>query len=328
MWYSAFGLSLTADWPIPGLIPQPAPSAPDVRVWLDQAPAFADRDAAVEDLYYVSDDAEWGRPALQVWKTADGGCFRLQYADNTQFLIAGTGSDVSVISPDGSTLEDAATYLLGPVLGFAMRLRGITCLHASVVAVGGDAIAIAGPAGAGKSTVAACFSAMGRAVLSDDIAALAERGGMVHVQPAYPQIRLWPDSVAMLYGAPDALPRLTPTWDKRALALTQLGAFQQQPLPLRAVYVLGEDRDRVEPAIEDVAGAERLLVLLTNTYVGYLLDRPMRHQEFDSLARLASSVHVRRVIRPGGATSVGAICARILEDCERLGCTASTTMEQ
>jgi hypothetical protein len=99
---------------------------------------------------------------------------------------------------------------------------------------------------------------MGHAVLSDDIAALTDRDGAMHVQPAYPQIRLWPDSVAMLYGTPDALPPLTPTWDKRALALTEPGTFHQQPLPLRAVYLLAEPRDHAEPAIEDVGGAERL----------------------------------------------------------------------
>jgi hypothetical protein len=262
-----------------------------------------------------------------VWRTADGAYFRLRYADGTQFLVAATGDDVCVISP-GSTLEDAATYLLGPVLGFAMRLRGIACLHASVVAVDGQAIAIAGPAGSGKSTTAACFSAMGHAVLSDDIAALTEHDGRVHVQPAYPQLRLWPDSVAMLYGAPDVLPPLTPTWDKRALALDGRGAFQERPLPLRVVYVLGEQGDRAEPSIDDVAGAQRLKILLANTYVGYLLDRNRRRQEFESLAQLASSVHVRRVIRPGGATAgVARLCERILEDCERLGCTASPVME-
>ncbi|MGH9220073.1 MAG: hypothetical protein ACRD1W_12270 [Vicinamibacterales bacterium] len=328
MLYSAFGLSLAANWPIPGLIAEAIPSRPDIRIWRGENRRPSDFDAGDEERYYVSDDAEAGIPALQVWKAVDGAYFRLRYADATEFMVASTGCEVRAIAPDASTLEDTATYLLGPIIGFAMRLRGVTCLHASVVAIGDHAIALAGPAGAGKSTAAACFSAMGHAVLSDDIAALAEHGGMPHVQPAYPQIRLWPDSVTMLYGAPDALPRLTPTWDKRALALTQPGAFQRQSLPLRAVYLLGEECDRAEPAIEDVGGAQRLLVLLANTYVGYLLDRAMRHQEFESLARLASSVHVRRVIRPGASTPVRAICARILEDCERLGCTASTAMEQ
>ena len=125
--------------------------------------------------------------------------------------------------PDSSTLEDAATYLLGPVLGFVLRLRGITCLHASAVAVGDRAIALMGPANAGKSTTAAGFSRMGFPVLADDIVALSEPDEILRVQPAYPQLRLWPESAAFLYGSADALPRLTPTWDKRALDLTQNG---------------------------------------------------------------------------------------------------------
>ena len=328
MWYSAFGLSLAADGPVPGLTPQPARSRPDIRIWFHETPPRLTRDAVVEELYYVSDGAEPGGPALHVWRTTDGAWFRLRYADDSQFLVAATGNEIRVISPDGSTLEDAATYLLGPVLGFAMRLRGVTCLHASVVAVGGHAIAIAGPAGAGKSTAAACLSAMGYPLLSDDIAALVDRSGVVHVQPAYPQIRLWPDSVAMLYGAADALPPLTPTWDKCGLALTGEGAFHHSSLPLRAVYVLDGPRNRPKPSIEEVSGAERLLVLLANTYVGYLLDRTMRRLEFDALARLASKADVRRVVRPDASAAVGAICAWILEDCERLGCTTSITMER
>lgn len=328
MLYSAFGLSLAADWSIPGLIPQTIPSRPDISVWLHETRPYSDVAAAGEELYYVSDEAEAGRPALQVWKTAGGAYFRLRYADATEFLVARTGGEIRAMSPDTATLEDTATYLLGPILGFAMRLRGITCLHASVVAVGDHAIAIAGPAGAGKSTTAAGFAAMGLPVMADDIAALVEHGGTVHVQPAYPQLRLWPDSVAMLYGGPDALPRLTPTWDKRALLLSEQGAFQHRSLPLCAVYVLGPQRDQAETAIEEVCGAQRVVALLPNTYVSYLQDAPMRRQEFDSLARLAATVPVRRMTWPRGSSSIAATCAHLLEDCERLRCTASPTMER
>lgn len=316
--YSAFGLSLAADWPIPGLLRQPHASRPDISVRLER---LVECDAAGEQPYYSSEHDGDGVPALQVWKTA--GYYRLRYADGTQFVVERNGEHVRVIVAAGSTLEDAATYLLGPVLGFAMRLRGTTCLHASVVAIGGEAIALAGPAGAGKSTTAACFSAMGFPVLSDDIAALAERAGTIHVEPAYPQIRLWPDSVAMLYGAPDALPRLTPTWDKRGLLLSRRRAFQEQSLPLRAVYVLGEVRAGAGPIVEDVSGSASLLVLLANAYVGYLLDRAMRHHEFESLARLAATVPVRRVVRPVEPVAPGAICLSILDDCDRLRSIAS-----
>ena len=318
MLYAAFGLSLEANGPIPGLIPQSIPSPPDIRVWLHEHSPASDRDSGPEERYYVSSDVEAGVPTLQVWKTLDGAHFRMRYADDTEFLVAASGGEVHSFAGDPSTLEDTATYLLGPVIGFAMRLRGVTSLHASVVAIGDEAIALAGPAGAGKSTTAACFAGMGYPVLADDVAALAERGGIVHVQPAYPQLRLWPDSVDMLFGSPDALPRLTPTWDKRAMQLSPSGAFQGLSLPLRAVYVLGAEGDHPALSIEDVSGAQGFLALLANTYVGYLLDADMRHQEFETLARLAASVPVRRVVRPCGSIDVAAICARLLEDCAAL----------
>ena len=290
------------------------PSRPDIHVHFHDAPAFFDAGECLEEPYYVSADEE---PALQVWKSPAGHYFRLRYADDTQFLVASNGREVWAIAPGAATLEDTATYLLGPVLGFVMRLRGVMCLHASVVAIGDRAIAIAGPAGAGKSTAAAGFASMGYAVLADDIAALVVRDGRLHVQPAYPQLRLWPDSVTMLYGAPDALPRLTPTWDKRSLALSGPGAFQTQPLPLSAVYVLGDGAGH-ETTVDEVSGAERLRVLVANTYVGYLLDPAMRQQEFDWLVRLAATIPVRRVNRGTLSNDVTAICAHLIEDVKTL----------
>lgn len=325
--YSAFGLLLEANRPIPALLPQVSPSPPDIHIWIHDAVAFGDLYEGIEEPYYIS-DADAGVPALQVWKAASGRYFRLRYADDTQFLVARTGREIRAIVPDASTLEDVAAYLLGPILGFAMRLRGVTCLHASVIAVGDHALAMAGPAGAGKSTAAACFAELGFPVLADDIAALVEHDGALHVQPAYPQLRLWPDSVAMLYGVPDALPRLTPNWDKRALMLSQPGAFHPRSLPLRAVYVLGKPSDQSGMAIEDVSGAERLFVLLANTYVGYLLDPPMRHREFEGLVRLAATVPVRRVKRSGLSNGASAVCTQLLEDCERRECTASPATER
>jgi hypothetical protein len=314
--YSAFGLSLEANRPIPGLTLQHAASRPDIHVHFHDGRAPSGG-AYVEEPYYAS-TVDGGDPVLQVWRSAGGKYFRLRYADDTQFVVAANGSEVTVVAPTPSTIEDAATYLLGPVLGFVMRLRGITCLHASAVAIGDRAIAIAGPAGAGKSTAAAVFASLGYPVLADDVAALLMLDGMPHVQPAYPQLRLWPDSVSMLYGTPDALPRLTPTWDKRALPLDGANAFQERPLPLCAVYVLGDWCDDRHTTVDAMTGAGRLLVLLANTYVGYLLDQAMRRQEFDSLVRLAATIPVRQVTRSGSSTDIADLCAHLIEDVKGL----------
>jgi hypothetical protein len=327
LFYSAFGLSLRTNRPVPGLIPLPAVVSTEIQIWLDAVPVSPRIRKPPDDVFYVSDAHDGHAPALRVWRLPGGAYFKLLYGDGTEFLVNRAGSEVWATWPDSSTLEDTATYLLGPVLGFVLRLRGITCLHASAVVVGDRAIALIGPANAGKSTTAAVFCRMGHAVLADDIGALLERDEIVQVQPAYPQLRLWPDSVALLYGTSDALPRLTPTWDKRALDLTQNGCrFQQQPLQLAAIYVLAGRSADPEPRIESLRGRENLLTLLANTYVGYLLDAPMRGQEFESLGRLVSRVPVRRVVAPADPAGVSRLCQHIRDDCEALGCTASPTM--
>jgi hypothetical protein len=325
--YSAFGLSLRTNRPVPGLIPLPAVLPTETQIWLNAVPVSPRIRKLPDDVFYVSDEHDGHTPALRVWRLPGGAYFKLLYGDGTEFLVDRDGSEVWATWPDSATLEDSATYLLGPVLGFVLRLRGITCLHASAVAVGDRAIALVGPANAGKSTTAAAFCRMGHPVLADDIVALLERDEIVRVRPAYPQLRLWPDSVAVLYGTSDALPRLTPTWDKRALDLAQSGCrFQPLPLPLGAIYVLAERSPEAEPRIEGLQGRESLLTLLANTYVGYLLDAAMRRQEFESLGRLASSVQVRRVVPSADPAHVSRLCARILDDYEALACTASSTM--
>jgi hypothetical protein len=184
----------------------------------------------------------------------------------------------------------------------------------------GRAIALFGLAGAGKSTTAAAFALRGFSVLSDDVAVLTDLGDRFLVQPGYPRINLWPDSVRTLFGTEDALPRITPTWDKRYLALDQSeNRFQSSSLPLVAIYILGErEAELTAPVIEEVVGGEAIMALVANTYVNYLLDRDMRAREFDVLSRLLAGVPVRRV-RPAADTSkVFALCESISADAKRL----------
>lgn len=326
MFYAAFGLSIRSNRKIPGLVPKAPDAFTDTHISLGSFcwPSKAADEAG--EVWYVSEEHDANAPALRVWRLREGAYFRLLYSDGTEFLVDRRGTNVWARWPDASTVEDTATYLLGPIIGFVLRLRGITCLHASAVAVGDHAIALLGPASAGKSTTAAGFSQMGLPILADDIVALSERCETVRAQPAYPQLRLWPDSVALLFGTADALPQLTPTWEKRGLNLTRRGyCFQEQSLPLAAVYLLAERSAQSEPQIEGIHGRERLLALLANTYVGYLLDARMRAQEFELLTRLISNVPVRRVVPSADPAHISRLCRRILSDCEALPCTVSPT---
>ena len=243
--YSAFGLSLHSNLPLPGLIPADlSATGHEVHVHLGALPPIATAvRRSPEELAYASCNvSESGEPALRIWRVDGGALFRLSYTSGMQFWLDRRGTEIWASWPETSSLNDAATYLLGPVLGILLRLRGIVCLHASAIAVGGTAVAFVGPAGAGKSTTAAIFAQRGCAVLSDDIVALAEEPDTFRVLPAYPHVCLWPDSVGMLYGSPDRLPRFVPDWEKRCLALgrdDQL-KFAQRALPLGVIYLLQE----------------------------------------------------------------------------------------
>jgi hypothetical protein len=250
----------------------------------------------------------------------------MSYRDGTEFVVNREGTDVEATWPDEATLEDTATYLLGPVLGFVLRLRGKVCLHASAVAVNNRAAAFLGPAGAGKSTTAAAFARHGHPVLSDDVSALGDRGDTFVVQPGYPHLRLWPDSVNTLFGSPEALPRLTPPdginawWDKRYLDLIEHDfPFQRDPLPLAAVYVLGgHSTDAAAPFVEQMSAHEALMALIANTYTNYLLDREMRAREFELLGRLVARVAVRRLIAHADPARLPQLCQLIADEIEAL----------
>jgi len=124
-----------------------------------------------------------GTPCLRVSRGLPGGWFRSRYADGTEFLIDAAGSEIWSTWPTGSTIEDAAAYLLGPIFGFALRLRGTPCLHASAVRVRSAAVALMGPGGAGKSTMAAVLARLGAAVVTEDVLPLTDREGRWFVEP-------------------------------------------------------------------------------------------------------------------------------------------------
>jgi len=209
--YLIYGLRLKANRSIPGLYPIPQSAKTDLQVCLGQMPADLLDLMSSARLWHISPEMEEGeQPVVIIHEIGDGRFFRLVYSDNTVFVVDRAGTQIWADWPHHLTLEDTATYLLGPVLGFVLVLRGIVCLHAATIDVGGQAIALVGESGAGKSTTAAAFAQLGYPVLGDDVLALVQQGKDFMAQPAYPHIRLWPESVKMFYETETALPLLTP----------------------------------------------------------------------------------------------------------------------
>lgn len=331
----AYGVVLQSDAPIPSLCPK-APREGRARptVFVSWGSPFASDASVPWAPVHVSDATDDDGSPLFLLARAEtnSSLLRLSYGDGTTFWIE-RGFPVEpdriwACWPDGMTAEDASTYFLGPVLGHLLRLRGQLVLHASAVGLvprqhpdheAAAAVALVGPPGVGKSTTAAAFALRGFPVLSEDAAALREpqaEGAPFDVLPGYPLIRLWADSVEMLCGAPDALPLLTPTWEKRYLALDDVGvdAFLDTPLPLRAIMMLAGREDSAQaPYVEPVPPAEAFIGLVGNTYRNLVLDRGQRIDEFKGLHRLLRTTPVFRIIPHADPGRIDDLLELILE---------------
>jgi len=260
----------------------------------------------------------------RIWRHPVTGDYSYTCADGASFFINGRGDHLSMGWPPDLTLEDAVTYLLGPIFGLTLRLRGKVCLHASAVAHAGHAVAFMAPPGFGKSTLAAVMARRGHPVLTDDITALEVRSGIGSVLPAYPRINLWPQAVESLFGDPGALARISPgdpEWDKRFLPLGDgEHLFQAEPLPLKVIYTASHRGDIDTLRITTLRGSQALTALLGNTYAWYALDRSMRAHEFDSFHDILPSLIVRSIeSHQREVVSLAELGARIDDDLHELG---------
>jgi hypothetical protein len=307
---------METDRSLPGLAAADDAGTPDLRVWMGRVPEDVFPPGVAEEPWYVSPRmAADEEPTVVVHRRADG-AFLLRYADGCAYHVDAAGTAVACTWPAHYTVEDAETYLLGPVLGVVLRLRGTPSLHAGAVAIDGVAVALAGEAGTGKSTTTAALAGRGHAVLADDVLALRASGGEILAQPAYPHLRLWPDIVPALLGPRAELPRLTPNWDKRGLRVD--ASFHPHALPLGAVYVLsGREAGPDAPRLEPMNATEAVLALVANGYVGWFPDRAAQARELEVLGRVARAVPVAWAVPAADPARLGALCEMIEADVRR-----------
>ena len=298
--YQAYGLTFTSAVSIPVLsVPLGAPPPADFHLdvgaipdWAAQAFSLpAKRVSVIHPLALPID------PSFSLTEYGGGLFFQLTYGDGTRFLTDMHGTRVWGETGPGLTDEDLFVYLLGPIMGFVLRRRGQTALHASSVVIGDHAVALMGAAGAGKSTTAAALALRGWPVVCEDVCALEESDGLVRVCAGYPRVCLWPDAVKFLFSSSNALPLIVSGWEKRFLALDGTRArFAADRPPLSVIYLLlPRSASSSAPHIEPVSQKDAALHLVRNTYMNYLLDKKQRADEFDVISRVVLATHCFQV---------------------------------
>jgi hypothetical protein len=172
--------------------------------------------------------------AIQTYENTDGGIL-LSISNVGRFLVH-SGEEVVIQPALGAEDQLICQFVSGPVLGVLLSQRGVPVFHASSIAFPEGAAIFLAPKGHGKSTLAAAFHLRGHPLIADDIAALQNQDGSLHVLPGVPQLKLWPESLQALNKIPDRYPKISTHLDKRILMMPE--DFVRQPQELIAVYVL------------------------------------------------------------------------------------------
>jgi hypothetical protein len=302
---TAFGLALAIDTRIslPGLghSPHTAAGDPPSRVHLD--PDELNR--RWETLTTTPLRARELRFGETVFLTVD-------FAEPAGYLLWADGFGRILISPDGTELlcepepgsDGWANILPFQALPLGATIRGLEVMHASGVVLDGGAVLVAGPPGAGKSSLAAALVRAGGQLLSDDAVALQLRDGALIAHAG--------STVLQLRAAEDK--RLSA--DDRAALGRHAGTVAEKqryandstpdPAPLAGLFLLAHSDE--QPAVEQLAAVDPF-ELIASTF-NLSVRTPARLQrQLDVVSAIAGGKLAHRLrVQPGvNATELAAM---------------------
>jgi hypothetical protein len=262
--YSAFALIIHSELELPEL--PPGNGEADISIRFGKTPAVR-RSATIREEFASTE------------KVGD-------------FVIS-EGNEILVYPRAGVSVELLRVVLLGKVMAFLLRQRGLLPLHASAVVLGGGGVLFLGFSGAGKSTTAAAFHCRGHLVIADDVGAVGTADGCCLVRPTWSRLRLTEDSRAFFPEPIQTAPAEFQV-DKHSVDLGREKLPKQ--FPVKRIYVL-EDGDSLE--ILTVPRAMSALLLETHSFIKrWRVERDVLEFHFRRCAAIADLMPVHRLRRP------------------------------
>ena len=249
-----------------------------------------------------------------------GGHIYLNWPGLFEFRISSRGTRITGVLKARVSLEFFRTYLLGPVLSFALVRQGIEPLHATVVVKDDDAFALLGDSGYGKSSLAAVFLSAGYRLLTDDLLVLQEMPDGFIAFPGVPRIKLFPE---IAHRFLTDIAGAQPMHRKFEKLVIPLGAekIYQLPIPLCAMYVLvnpAKSSNIEHITIRRLPQKRAFAAVLKNTFNAKLTDSARLRRQFETTGRLVSKVPVKTLSYPKGLDLLPTVCAAVISDINRM----------
>lgn len=279
-YYEAFGLTISTEFEIPELPNKNAHSTTvDVSISKRDLKSLWLSRPKDQKYFYIKND------------------FVMFEIENTAIFLIENGRDIYVSSFNNSKHDQVCLYLLGTCMGSILMQRKILPLHGSAIAIDGKAYAVVGDSGAGKSTLAAALLSKGYKLLSDDVIPVTlNEHGVPMVTPAYPQQKLWIESLDQ-FGMESS--ELRPIIDRETkFAVPVSSQFSQDAMPLAGVFELVKEESETI-SLRSVTNLQRLQLLYANTYRKSFIKRlGLMEWHFSVSAKMLNHIDLFQLQRP------------------------------
>ena len=281
--YNAFDLNISSELELPEFRPSIVSRDDDIFIRFGKI-----------NIPIVEPPADEYRSVQKV----DDGVF-IYWRDIGSVLIR-DGSEIFIDPLPDSSMRLVRLLIMGVALGVLMHQRSVYTLHGSAVSIDGMAITFIGWKGMGKSTTAAYLNEHGHPLVSDDVVAIEfqENGDLPIVNPAYPQLKLWPEAAeASLGEKAHRLETLHPDSVRLAHLVDQ--RFRRDPLPLACIYVLDYlPEGHNETIVEQIEPREAIIELIRHSYaLRFLGEHGTNGVHLSQCTRLIREVPIRRLRR-------------------------------
>lgn len=232
-----------------------------------------------------------------------------------EFLISASGLRIAGRPLNGVSQEAFQTYLLGQVLSFALVEQGIEPIHATVVVVNEEAVALLGDCGYGKSSLGAAFLQAGYPLLTDDQLVMKAESHGFSAYPGPPRIKLFPEIARSLLGE---RVKGSPMHNLTSKLIIPLKRHQscRDPVPLKAIYVLTPPTDSRSKGvmIRQLSQRKACVELLRNTFNPIIIEPERLKRQFRMATLVASKIPIKSFCCPRTLALLPSVREAILSD--------------
>lgn len=272
--YRAFGLNIESEFFIAQLPLAAVYRVPEVRI----------ESSDLSGLSIVPDDGFFVHADEIYFAVENLGKFRITKGERIEVDLY----------PDG---EEAllGVFLMGSCMGAVLHQRDVFLLHGSCVTDGSGAVLITGDSGAGKSTLASEFLSHGWRLVTDDVTALRDVGGIPVVQSSYPSQKLWQDSLEYYNRKKEDVHSLYFEEGREKFGVNVSDCFFDGNCPLKLIIRLIPTD--VSCHIQPVGKMACVDQLLRNTYRMFMITPDKMQEHFRRCVALAGKVRMMLVLR-------------------------------